>query len=290
LPLGGQQLTGTVIGCKRQSDGTLKGDAHANPILDTRVYEVTFDDGQTAELAANTIAQNMFAQWDTEGTPSLLLYGIVDHRKDPRAITEQAMYIHRGSNQGTRDTSKGWQLCVEWKDGSTSWEKLATLKMSHPVEVAEYAVTHNLADDPAFACWVPQTLQCKTRIIATVNTRSHKRTHKFGIEVPRNFADCLRLGNAANKPLWQDAIRAEMTKVRVAFNILNDDAPLPPAHQQIRCHLIYDIKMENFQWKAHLVAGGHMTVVPATLTYASVVSRESVRMALTLAALNDLQV
>jgi Reverse transcriptase (RNA-dependent DNA polymerase) len=33
-----------------------------------------------------------------------------------------------------------------------------------------------------------------------------------------------------------------------------------------------------------------MTEAPATLTYASVVSRESVRIALTLAALNDLEV
>jgi hypothetical protein len=49
--------------------------------------------------------------------------------------------------------------------------------------------------------------------------------------------------------------------------------------------------MENFQRKARLVAGGHMTEVSsATMTYASVVSRESVRIALTLAALNDLEV
>ena len=38
------------------------------------------------------------------------------------------------------------------------------------------------------------------------------------------------------------------------------------------------------------MAGGHTTETPATLTYASVVSRETVRIALTLAALNDLEV
>jgi hypothetical protein len=39
------------------------------------------------------------------------------------------------------------------------------------------------------------------------------------------------------------------------------------------------------------LAGGHMTEAPATLTYASLVSRESVRrVMLTIAALNDLQV
>ena len=39
-----------------------------------------------------------------------------------------------------------------------------------------------------------------------------------------------------------------------------------------------------------MVAGGHMTEAPAVLTYSSVVSRETVRIALTLAALNDLEV
>jgi hypothetical protein len=48
--------------------------------------------------------------------------------------------------------------------------------------------------------------------------------------------------------------------------------------------------MENFQFKARLVANGNETGPPANLTYASVVSRESVRIALTLAALNELEV
>ncbi len=42
--------------------------------------------------------------------------------------------------------------------------------------------------------------------------------------------------------------------------------------------------------KARLVAGGHTTAAPATITYSSVVSREKVRIALPLAALNDVEV
>ena len=43
-------------------------------------------------------------------------------------------------------------------------------------------------------------------------------------------------------------------------------------------------------YKAWLIAGGHMMDAPASITYASVVSHESVRKALTLVALNGLQV
>jgi hypothetical protein len=90
--------------------------------------------------------------------------------------------------------------------------------------------------------------------------------------------------------LWQDAVRQEMHKVRIAFKILDDGTEVPPGHQDIKCHLIFDVKIEDFRRKARFVAGGHMTETPATLTYSSVVSRESVRIALTLAALNDLEV
>jgi hypothetical protein len=62
-------------------------------------------------------------------------------------------------------------------------------------------------------------------------------------------------------------------------------------YQSIGCHLIFDVKLgENFRRKARLVAGGHQTVTPPTLTYSSVVSRDSVRIALTVAALNELDV
>ena len=54
--------------------------------------------------------------------------------------------------------------------------------------------------------------------------------------------------------------------------------------------MVFDVKMEDFRRKARLVAGGHMTEAPPNITYASVVSRETVRIALTLAALNDLEV
>ena len=54
--------------------------------------------------------------------------------------------------------------------------------------------------------------------------------------------------------------------------------------------MIFNVKMEDFRRKARLVVGGHTTKVIACVTYVSVISRETVRIALTLAALNDLEV
>ncbi len=68
-----------------------------------------------------------------------------------------------------------------WHDGSTSWEPLCNLKESNPVELAEYAIAHHIANEPAFAWWVPYAVKKRDRIIAHLTTRYKKCTHKFGI-------------------------------------------------------------------------------------------------------------
>ena len=87
-----------------------------------------------------------------------------------------------------------------------------------------------------------------------------------------------------------DAISNKMTNIRVAFDILKGGDRAPIGHKQINCHLIYDVKMEDFRRKTRLVAGGHMTETPKCMAYSSVVGRETVRIALTIAAINYLQV
>ena len=78
----------------------------------------------------------------------------------------------------------------------------------------------------------------------------------------------------------------------VVFKVFEGEVKdIPIGYQKVDCHMIFDIKMgERFHRKARMVAGGHTTEVPATLTYLLVVSRDSVRIALTIAALNGLKV
>jgi hypothetical protein len=49
-------------------------------------------------------------------------------------------------------------------------------------------------------------------------------------------------------------------------------------YQEIDFHMIFDIKMDLTR-KARFVAGGHMTETPASITYSSVISRDSMRIA-----------
>jgi hypothetical protein len=136
VPIGDEIIYGKVLRRKRELDGTVRGRANSNPMLDTRNYEIDFPDGHSNEYTANVIAENMYAQCDIEGRQYNLMESIIDHRTDGHAVAPAEMYINHGSNKKVSKTTKGWHLCVEWKDGTTSWEHLADLKESNPVEVA----------------------------------------------------------------------------------------------------------------------------------------------------------
>jgi hypothetical protein len=138
------------------------------------------------------------------------------------------MYIKHEINKKVMKTTKGWNFYVEWKDGTTSWESLADLKERNPVEVAEYAASKSLLDTPVFVWWAPRVIKKHSRSIVAVTKHYHKRTHKFGIEVPNNWDDCVRLDKENDKTLWQDNVRKEMKNVIIAFKILNGEESAPP--------------------------------------------------------------
>jgi Reverse transcriptase (RNA-dependent DNA polymerase) len=87
--------------------------------------------------------------------------------------------------------------------------------------------------------------------------------------------------------LWRKAIEKEMWAIDCAFEFCDDNV-MPPGYQKIDCHMVFDVKM-TLKWKAQYVAGGHQMEPTKDITFASVVSRDSIRIAFLVAALNDLE-
>ncbi|CAJ1941748.1 unnamed protein product [Cylindrotheca closterium] len=225
LARGDNMATGKVTGRKREADGSLRGNGHAVPMLDTRTYTVEFPMG-------------------------------------PKPLTDKTA-IQPGNNRFRyhgrlvqKRTTKGWQLCVQWKDGTTTWERLSDLKESFPSEVAEYSVATGIDHLPAFKWWVPYTLKKRNAIIAKVKSRYHKRTHKFGIRIPKTVQEARELDRINGNDLWEQALGKEMSNVRVAFKMLNEEDKAPVGHTKIKCHIVFDVKMETLRPKCRLVAGG----------------------------------
>jgi Reverse transcriptase (RNA-dependent DNA polymerase) len=290
---GAAMQRGRVTKRMKDNDGQPIGVAHQNPLLDTRVYEVEWLDGHREQLTANVVAENLFAQVDQEGNQFSLLDDIIDHRKTDQAILNTEAFRKGKSGMKIRvPTTKGWEICMQWKDGSTNWLELKDVKNAYPVQLAEYAIGNQIQDEPAFAWWVPHVMKKRKRILSATKSKYWLKTHKYGIEIPKSVEDARRIDAKNGDNIWWDAIMKEMKNVRIAFEKFKGTSKeLPPGYQQINCHMIFDVKLgENFRRKARYVAGGHMTKPPASITYSSVVSRESVRIMLLIAALNDLEV
>jgi hypothetical protein len=236
VPQGGTLMKGCVTSWKRDKDSNPVRLANANPIFDTRGYTFTFNDGDETVLNANLIAEAMCVQCDPNKNQYVLLDIIIDHKQLDSAIrlSDQKVVRPDGRTYLKRSTI-GWQVCCHWKDGSTSWESLADLEESHPIETAKYAVTKGLDHEPAFNWWVPHVLKKCDQMISLVHkrtTRYLKRTHKFGIEIPKTVKEALALDRKNGNTLWADAIAKEMREVRIAFNILPDGSFAPIGYQK----------------------------------------------------------
>ena len=83
-------------------------------------------------------------------------------------------------------TTRGWQLCIEWKDKPPSWERLSDMKESYPVEVSEYAET----------CIVLVNSSClekETEDHSSSQQEIPQVDNKFRIKVPKTVEEALAL-------------------------------------------------------------------------------------------------
>ena len=130
-----------VTKCIRNANGLPIGKAGDNPILDTRMYEVEYADGENSDFSANLIAENMFTQIDKEGNRHVFMDNITDHWFDEAAVKSQDAFVT--TCYGTKCRSqktKGVSIFIKCCDGNITWVALKDLKDYYPVQLAEYAV------------------------------------------------------------------------------------------------------------------------------------------------------
>jgi Reverse transcriptase (RNA-dependent DNA polymerase) len=241
-------------------------------------------DGGVQTYSANLVAEYMTSQIDEDGNRIPVFHEIVDHN------------VKRGA---TRDKDK-WSFCVEFVDGTVKWLPFRQLRVQDPVDLAIYAYENKLLEEPVFSTWATRLLRehdkLKARVVSKVKSKYWRMSRKFGVKLPKSVKQALNYDRESGNDLWRKAIEKEMINVHPAFEVWNGTVEQARSnkhlvgYQYINCHMIFDVKMDNLARKARFVAGGHMTDTPASIMYSSVVSRDSVRIALLLAALNGLDV
>ena len=160
------------------------------------------------------------------------------------------------------------------------------------MQLVEYAVLNQIADEPAFAWWIMKVPKKRDRIISKTARKYWKKTHKYGLRIPHTVKEAFDTDKEHGDTLWRDAILQEMKNVQPEFEAYKGNKEdLPPGYQQIKCHMIFDIKLgENFRRNAGLVGGGHTATAPSSIKFLSVVSRDSARIDLTITSLNKLDI
>ncbi|CAJ1959783.1 unnamed protein product [Cylindrotheca closterium] len=189
------------------------------------------------------------------------------------------------------DTMDDLSRNVPQRDGSSVSNGRTVPLLGSDCPISKNLSPVRLLSIPSQKWWVPYILKKPNAIIAKVKSQYHKQTHKFGIRIPKTVQEARELDRINGNNLWEQALGKEMSNVRLAFKMLNKEDEAPVGHTKIKCHIVFDVKMEKLRRKCRMVAGGHMTEASCpSATYLSVVSCESVQIALTFAALNAMEV
>ena len=115
------------------------------------MYEVEYANEYKTVMTANAIASNLFYQVNQDGQRFVLFNVIIDLRTDGTQIKEGDSLIHMyNGNKRRRETTKVWEVFIQWKDGSSTWNKVKDAKEYFPVQIAEYAVLNQIVDRSEF--------------------------------------------------------------------------------------------------------------------------------------------
>ena len=205
-------------------DSTPMGSKSNNPITDTQLYEVEFIDSTTEVMAANIIAQNILSKVNEEGHWQLMMEEIIDHCSNNEAICKKdAFYITQNGLKQCKHTTKGWEVCVQWKDGSFNWVALKDIKNTYPIELAEYAIANQIQVKSAFAWWVPYMMWKRKAILKKVKSKYWQCTHKYGVLIPKSVKQAYEIDEENGDTVWRDAINKEMPKIVNALAVHDGD-------------------------------------------------------------------
>ena len=168
-------------------------------------------------------------------------------------------------------------VLLRWESGEQTWEPLAQVSKDDPVTCAIYAKNQNLLDKPGWLQFKKLASKQKkiTRLLNQAKLRSYRTAPKYqyGIQVPHDYIDALRLDRKNGNTLWDTAVALEIDQLDEyeSFTDLGTGSALPKDHKKITVHLVFAVKHDG-RHKARLVAGGHLTPTPIASVYSGVVS------------------
>ncbi|MGH7955291.1 MAG: hypothetical protein ACREOZ_04955 [Gloeomargaritales cyanobacterium] len=182
------------------------------------------------------------------------------------------------------------------------------LKQDVPFDLAKYIREHVMESTRygRYGQWAKDFLQTHTRALRRLRSsksatnRKSRNSRKgvnptnimFGIRVPRDVREAYALDQINGNKKWGEAIQNEMSALEKmkCFEYKPPSFKPEKGYQYAPMRLIFTIKKEDLRFKARLVIGGHVVDASMHNSYASTVNPLSIRLLLTIAKANNLDI
>jgi len=226
---------------------------------------------------------------------------VLDHinkdMEDNRLWKFRTILGHQGPlSKGQPDyRGSSYNVQIEWENGEITYEPLNVIALDDPVSCAIYAKKHDMLDTPGWKRFAPIARRHKKllRMANQAKLKSFRTANKYmyGVEIPRDYLDAVRLDRINGNTKWQDCTKLELEQLGEykTFKDIGYKAATPNGYKRIRVHLVYAVKHDG-RHKARLVADGHLTDLPVDSVYSGVVSLKGLRAMLFIAELNGLPI
>jgi hypothetical protein len=186
---------------------------------------------------------------------------------------------HQGPLQQSDKRYKGssYNVLVHWEDGSETYKPLTVMEKEDPLTCVLYAKTHDLLDTPGWKSLkrISKREVKFTRMVkqAKIQQERHGPQYKFGILVPKNRKDALKIDATNGNNRWKTSMDTEIEQIDEydTFKDMGKGRPPPHDHNKIRVHFVYDVK-HDLRLKSRLVAEGNITAPPKDSVYSGVVT------------------
>jgi hypothetical protein len=228
---------------------------------------------------------------------------ILDHinkdMEDTRKLNFHEILAHQGPLTKEHPDYNGcssYNLKIEWESGEITYEPLKVIAIDDPTTYAAYTAKHDLLETSGWKRFsrlakrqkkmLSMANQVKLQLFRTATK------YMYGVEIPKDYRDAVRLDEINGNTKWQDCTKLEMGHQLLDYSTFRGvgiRAPTPQGYKRIRVHIVYAVKHDG-RHKARLLADGHLTDVPLGSVYSGVVSLKGLRAMLFIAELNQLPI
>ena len=190
---------------------------------------------------------------------------ILQHIKDDESQNVLWKYKRINSHQGplahNHPNYKGsdYNVMIGWESGEISAEPLVVVAKDDPVAVAIYAKDNDLLDTPGWKRFKSIARRHKKyiRLVnqAKLQSYRHSRMYMFGFDIPKTYAEAIRMDKENGNTKWAEPVERELTGIDnySTFEDLGhkDDINPPNGYQRIKLTWTFAVKHDG-RFKARL--------------------------------------